>query len=176
MQRLLKEWLTRTKDAGERVVQLFPLLRRSGLYALLCGIPILALMALLLNAILPAPDPATGLRAAWLGPAVLAAGIATLLGLMGAYLYLHLVRRESVPVLARRQVRKVIRPIAVAIDRTDIAGFLDPLRARAVAIAFVALFLLLGVALAWVGIAVVRAVPWWAALIMIAVVLVLRRR
>jgi hypothetical protein len=166
------------KDAGERAVQFFPIVRRSGFYALVCGIPVLAVMAIVLNAILPAPDPSTGLRAgAWFGPLVLAAALAILLGLMLGYLYVHLVCKESVPALVRRQVRKAMRPIAAAIDRTDIAGLLDPIRARAVVIALAALFVLLGLALLWIGFAVVKALPWWAALtIVIAFIGIVRKR
>ncbi len=136
-------------------------------------------MAIVLNAILPAPDPSTGLRAgAWFGPLVLATALAILLGLMLGYLYVHLVCKESVPALVRRQVRKAIRPIVAAIDRTEISGLLEPIRARAVVIALAALLLLLGLVLLWIGLTVVKAVPWWAAalIIVIAFIGIVRKR
>lgn len=131
------------------MAEFLPVVRRSAFSALACSIPILALLAMTLDAVLPRPDPATGQRAdAWLLPVVLGGAAAVYLVLLLSHLYLGLVRKESVARFTGRQVRRTAQRIAAAAERVGIGQLLDLLLARAVALALV-LVPLLGLALLW---------------------------
>jgi hypothetical protein len=172
----LQGWLVKLKAASMGTYDLGPLVVRSCFYALLWTIPILALLVIALNAVLPAPDPATGERAgAWLAPAVFGTAGSIYIALLLWHLYVHRIRKESVPAFLRHQVQNVGRRIAAARERAGVSTLLDALLARTVAVVLMVLGALLCIALVWLSTAALSATPWWALLTMVLLVIVLMK-
>lgn len=146
----LQRWLLKAEAMKTATMDLLPMVDRAAFYALLWTIPVLALLAMGLNAALPKLDPVTGQDAgAWLAPIVIATAVAIYLGLMLGHLYLHGVLNEGVD----RFVGTARDRVSAAAQRADVGTLLDVARARTVAIIFIALAPLLGFALAGFGIA-----------------------
>lgn len=162
----LQGWWVRFRPVCKSARDLAPIVARSGFHALLLAVPLCALLVIGLNAVLSAPDPATGQRGgAWLAPAVVAGAASIYVALLFACTYLHAVRGESVAAFLRRQIQTLGRRIAATGQRAGASTFLDGILTRTVAVALIVLGALLCALLLWLGIAALSAIPWWVLLV-----------
>jgi hypothetical protein len=152
---------------------------RAAVHAFLGSIPILAVLVIALDAVLPKPDPASGERAgSWLAPTVCATAAAIYLALLFGLLYVNLARQESLRTFIGRRAATAANRIAAAAAsaRGFLGPLLDALIGRAVAVGLVIVAAFLAIALLWIGATALRIAPWWTVAIVAASVVVIRSR
>lgn len=150
---------------------------RAAVHAVLGSIPILAVLVIALNAVLPEPDPATGERAgSWLAPTVFTTAAAIYLALLFGLLYVNLARQESLRAFVGRRAATAANRIGAAAGRARslLGPFLDALIGRAVAVGLVMVVAFLAIALLWIGATALRIAPWWTVAVVAASVVVIR--
>lgn len=174
-------WLVRIKAIGARSLDVIGIVIRSAALALLWLVPVYAVLMLAVLMLAPTPDLSKGERpAAWIAPVIFGVLGGSYLALMLGYVFIHLVRKQTVPqfVNERPLLRESARWIAAKVDR--IGSQIDRLITvvgKGIAHTVVALLLLaiavLGIVLLWgIGSAAFGSAPWWAVVIIILLVLI----
>ncbi len=180
----IQAWFQRAKAMGTRAMDVVEIFFLSAFYALLWIIPLYLVLLYAVLVFFPAPDPLSGLRPpAWLpyliGAPVVSAYVVLVLG----YLYVRLVRKQTVPefIKEKPRLRGIAFLAASAVEKALAAvdgffGAIGNVLGITLTIGVIILLVLIGLAiLYWIGSAAFSSAPWWAVVIIILLIMILMK-